>query len=128
MARQKRSAERESYWRLALDQFQTSVLSVRAFCAGEGLSQASFYAWRGSLRQRDAEPARASADSCRRVRVERQRLRRPRFGGRRTPRADHAWGIHAPPPPRHRAASDGGRARRDRGSEDGGMLSVAAGT
>jgi len=56
MARQRVSAEKGSFWRLAVKEFQTSGLSVRAFCAREGLSQASFYAWRRSLRQRDAEP------------------------------------------------------------------------
>ncbi len=57
MARQRCSAEKEAYWRLAVDQFQTSGLSVRAFCEREGLSPASFYAWRRSLRKRDSEPA-----------------------------------------------------------------------
>ncbi|QDU89503.1 hypothetical protein Pla175_28950 [Pirellulimonas nuda] len=58
MAKQQRSAEKESFWRLAFEEFGSSGLSVRAFCEREGISTASFYAWRRSLQQLDSEPAR----------------------------------------------------------------------
>ncbi|MBX3427878.1 MAG: hypothetical protein KF688_19520 [Pirellulales bacterium] len=55
MAIKNRSAERESYWRLALEEFGASGLSVRAFCVREGLAEASFYAWRRTLRKRGVD-------------------------------------------------------------------------
>lgn len=55
MSSKKGSAEKESFWRLALEEFRTSGLSVRAFCTREGLSEASFYAWRRRLQQRDTQ-------------------------------------------------------------------------
>lgn len=54
MARKSRSAELESFWRLALEEFGASGLSVRAFCAREGLAEASFYAWRRTLQTRES--------------------------------------------------------------------------
>ena len=53
MSRKKGSAEKESFWRLVMEEFRTSGLSVRAFCAREGLSEPSFYAWRRKLQQRE---------------------------------------------------------------------------
>ena len=38
-------------WHKRLDRFETSGLSAAAFCAAEGLSVHSFYAWRRRLRQ-----------------------------------------------------------------------------
>jgi hypothetical protein len=35
-------------------EWRVSGLSVRAFCAEQGLSEASFYAWRRTLAERDA--------------------------------------------------------------------------
>lgn len=58
MSRSKRSREQAAFWQLAVAEFATSGLTVRAFCAGEGLSEPSFYAWRRKLRQR-TPPARA---------------------------------------------------------------------
>ena len=54
MARSRRSLEKESFWRLATDEHRRSGLSVRDFCEREGLSAASFYAWRHKLGDRDA--------------------------------------------------------------------------
>ncbi len=50
----RRSAERESFWRLALEEYRVSGLSVRAFCSREGLSEPSFYSWRRKFQHRDA--------------------------------------------------------------------------
>lgn len=69
MARHWRDLEKEQYWRLAIDEHGGSGLSVRAFCHREGLSEASFYAWRRELRQRDDESASGTATNARRPRV-----------------------------------------------------------
>ncbi len=51
MAR-KKSVEKERHWREILQRQSGSGLSVRRFCAGEGISEPSFYAWRKRLRER----------------------------------------------------------------------------
>lgn len=58
MGSKNRSAEKESFWRLALAEFHKSGLSVRTFCVREGLAEASFYAWRRTLQRRDAHALR----------------------------------------------------------------------
>jgi transposase-like protein len=45
--------EREAFWRLAVSEQRASGLSVRAFCRREGLSDASLYAWRRRLAERE---------------------------------------------------------------------------
>ena len=42
--------ERESYWRQAVERQTRSGISIAAFCEAEGVSTASFYAWRRRLR------------------------------------------------------------------------------
>jgi transposase-like protein len=58
MLKSTRSAEKVSFWRLAVAEFAASGMTVRAFCAREGLSEPSFYGWRRKLRQQ-ASAARA---------------------------------------------------------------------
>ena len=60
MANSRRSAEKEAFWRLALEEHQGSGLTARAYCEREGLSETSFYAWRKSIKKRDAEEPDAS--------------------------------------------------------------------
>jgi transposase len=50
-------------WQQRLDRFRTSGLTVADFCAREGISTASFYAWRRRL-QHDPTP---SADDAPRL-------------------------------------------------------------
>ena len=52
-----RDERKERQWRRWIGEWQTSGLSVRAFCQRRGLTVASFYAWRRVLRQRAAEKA-----------------------------------------------------------------------
>ncbi len=55
MARLKRSANKEEFWRLLVAEQRRCGLSVRAFCRREAVSEPSFYAWRKKLHERDAE-------------------------------------------------------------------------
>src|SRR5262249_20863693 len=50
-----RDPRKEQFWRRLLRLWQRSGLSVRAFCEQHDLSQPSFYAWRRTLAQRDAQ-------------------------------------------------------------------------
>lgn len=43
------SAERRSYWQTAIELQRESGLSVRKFCASEGLAESAFYYWRREL-------------------------------------------------------------------------------
>jgi hypothetical protein len=54
MANRNRDAGREQSWRRLLAKHGKSGLSVRAFCRREKLSEPSFYAWRGTIHERDA--------------------------------------------------------------------------
>lgn len=47
------SAQRESRWRVALERFGRSGLSVTQFCRRERLSVPSFYYWRARFRGDD---------------------------------------------------------------------------
>jgi hypothetical protein len=46
---QRRDERKEREWRRRIGDWRRSGLSVRAFCAGRGLAQPSFYAWRRAL-------------------------------------------------------------------------------
>jgi len=50
-----RSAEKESYWRGHLECQLSSGESIRGFCRGRGLSEASFHFWRCEIGVRDCE-------------------------------------------------------------------------
>jgi transposase len=49
-----RDLAKEQQWREWLHRWQKSGLSVRVFCARQGLAEPSFYAWRRVIGQRDA--------------------------------------------------------------------------
>ena len=53
--RVQRDAGREVYWRSVVGRQRQSGLSVRAFCEQEGVAEPSFYSWRRTIRQRDAQ-------------------------------------------------------------------------
>lgn len=50
-------ARKERDWRRLIQLCKNSGLSVRTFCASHYITQASFYAWRRELQQRDASTA-----------------------------------------------------------------------
>jgi transposase len=54
---QQRSSK-EKFWRRMLRQWHSSGLSVGDFCAERELAVATFYAWRRTIAQRDAEAVR----------------------------------------------------------------------
>jgi transposase-like protein len=69
-----RSGGKERFWRTMVRQWRRSGQTARAFCVAHDLSEPSFYAWRRTLAQRDAEavhfvpvkvvPERASASAA----------------------------------------------------------------
>lgn len=48
-----RDPVKEKYWRRLLGQWRRSGLTARQFCAQQGISQPSFYAWRSEIDRRD---------------------------------------------------------------------------
>lgn len=52
-----RDESKEQQWRRWIALWQTSGLSVAAFCARHGLAAPSFYAWRRTVLRRDDPPA-----------------------------------------------------------------------
>jgi hypothetical protein len=57
MAR-KQNGETEARWREIVERQAGSGLSVRSFCAAEGIREPSFYAWRKRLRTRKSNGSR----------------------------------------------------------------------
>ncbi len=55
MSRSKRSAEKEKFWRLVVDEQRRCGLNIRMFCQQKAISEPSFYSWRKELQKRDAE-------------------------------------------------------------------------
>lgn len=52
------SEEKRAFWRMVVQMQEESGLSVRKFCEGEGLGQASFFGWRRKFRAEAAEGCR----------------------------------------------------------------------
>jgi transposase-like protein len=48
---------KERFWRRMARQWRSSGLSIRDFCAEYDLAEATFYAWRRIIAQRDADAA-----------------------------------------------------------------------
>ena len=59
MAR-KKNTEKELYWRELVDRQAGSGLSIREYCAKEGISQPSFFAWRKRFREQASAGRRAA--------------------------------------------------------------------
>ena len=59
--RRKRDRGKEQFWRRMLQVWRRSGLGVRVFCAQHGITEASFYAWRRIVAERDQESARVRA-------------------------------------------------------------------
>lgn len=57
---ERRSSLREAFWREQAQRYESSGLSVRRFCQEGRMSEASFFAWRRTLRLR-AREAQAAA-------------------------------------------------------------------
>jgi hypothetical protein len=54
-ATNQRRRSKERFWRRMVRQWRNGGLSVRDFCAGQDISEPSFYAWRRTIARRDAE-------------------------------------------------------------------------
>ena len=52
-----RDASKERFWRETVGRQRRSGQSVRTYCRDHGVSEASFYAWRGELKRRRATRA-----------------------------------------------------------------------
>lgn len=52
---QKSDTDQQQFWRMAIETWQASGLSVRQFCKQEGLAEPSFYIWRKKLAGDDSE-------------------------------------------------------------------------
>ena len=61
----KRDLGKERQWRRTFRQWRSSGLSVRAYCADYGLTEALFYSWRRVISERDQERAEARTKSVR---------------------------------------------------------------
>ena len=70
MARLKRLANKEDFWRLLVDEQGRCGLSIRAFCRWKAISEPSFYAWRKKLQKRDAERTSDGGSNGRLIPVE----------------------------------------------------------
>lgn len=64
-ARRRRDGGKERFWRGVVARWRRSGLGVRAFCDREGLSEASFYAWRRELLLREREAQAQTVPSSR---------------------------------------------------------------
>jgi len=53
MVHRLRSVDKEEFWRWHVEMQAAEGLSARAYCRQQGLSAASFYAWRRELKRRD---------------------------------------------------------------------------
>ncbi len=53
MANQRRSVEKEAYWRGQFARQSASGLSIRSWCRENGVSEPTYYVWRRELRKRD---------------------------------------------------------------------------
>jgi len=55
-----RGRSKERFWRQMVRQWRHSGQSIRAFCGARGLTEASFYAWRRTIAQRDGQAGRCA--------------------------------------------------------------------
>lgn len=54
MGRRRRDEAKAAHWRGHVAAQGSSGLTVRAYCAAQGLREPAFYAWKRTLRERDA--------------------------------------------------------------------------
>jgi transposase-like protein len=66
MAQGQRDPVREQQWRERVADWQTSGLSVRAFCRRQGLAEPTFHYWRRELRARDEAAGSAQRTAAKR--------------------------------------------------------------
>ena len=64
MARWQLDGAKERTWRRHVSGWQRSGLSIRAYCAAEGLAEGNFHAWRRTLAERDVERTRPGGQTA----------------------------------------------------------------
>jgi hypothetical protein len=70
MARRgERDVDKERFWRRVVRRWRGGGLTIRAFCAEHRLTEASFYAWRRTIAERDQEQASRDRRRSRRRRA-----------------------------------------------------------
>jgi hypothetical protein len=57
-------ADRRQYWQAAIERQEASAQSIVAFCAREGLSPASFHAWKRRFRRHQRATRQRAADEA----------------------------------------------------------------
>lgn len=77
----RRDMQKEHFWREVVGRYAGSGLSVRQYCADQGVSEPSFFAWRRELARRDAVANKPARSLPRRAsaRAPSRRPRLPRF-------------------------------------------------
>jgi hypothetical protein len=63
MARWQRDVGKEQAWRRHIAAWQRSGLTIRDYCAAEGLAEHNFHAWRKTLAERDRQKTRRTKRS-----------------------------------------------------------------
>jgi len=58
----KTETDSQQFWKMAVEAWQASGMSVRQFCKQEGLSEPSFYSWRKRLAMADKATTDRSVD------------------------------------------------------------------
>lgn len=79
MAKGQRDSKREAFCRGTLAKFGRSGLNIRDFCRQANVTEASFYAWRRTIQQWDAEQARTHVARAGQVRPAERPQPRPTF-------------------------------------------------
>jgi hypothetical protein len=91
----RRDPAREKLWRRTIQEQQQSGLSVRVFCAREGLKDGNFLRWRRELNRRDRENSTTVPNSAT-IGPTEPRIS-PAFLPVRVVDADHTPSLPAPP-------------------------------
>lgn len=63
MARWQRDAAKERTWRRHITGWQRSGMTIRDYCAAEGVAEYNFHAWRKTLAERDRQEAQRAKRS-----------------------------------------------------------------
>lgn len=106
-----RSAEKEAFWKLAVDEWRAGGTSVREFCRNNGLKESAFYFWRRELARRAGLPALCTTEGpVAEAEAEARRTKRTRRNSENSPASESPTAMFLPLTLRSRgtAADEGG--------------------